>query len=158
MKKIVYENLNEMNFQKKMDNPLVALGIGKIQLIKDWLDEMGVDHYKINDDYTIDVNTDGVFLSHKGLKEFPDYIKFNKVKTFDIDDNQFISLRGCPEYVSGSFYCSFNELTSLEGCPKKVGVEFGCISNKKYFSKEYVMSLCDVRFNNIYNIIKNNII
>ena len=67
----IYESLNEMNFERRKD-PFGALGIGQEQLIKDWLDEMGVDDYTINDDYTIDVN-ENINISRRNLKKFPDY-------------------------------------------------------------------------------------
>jgi len=148
MKRLVFESLNEMNFQRKMGDPLSAMGIGKTQLIKDWLDEMGVKHYTINDDYSIDVDG-GVSLDSKNLSKFPDYIQFNMVSGyFNCDCNQLVSLRGCPRYVGGSFNCFYNSLISLEGCPKRVGGYFDCSDNAKKFTFEDVKKLCDVKGKN----------
>jgi hypothetical protein len=55
-------------------------------------------HYKINDDLTVDVDTD-VNISCKYLTNIP--IQFG--------------------IVIGSFECQSNNLTSLKGCPTKVG-------------------------------------
>jgi hypothetical protein len=143
--KSVHENLNEMNFQKKMDNPLSAMGIGRRQLVKNWLDEMGVKHYTINDDFTIDA--DSVYLEDRNLIEFPNFIQFNKInKYFNCNDNKLTSLRGCPTSVGASFHCSYNQLISLKGCPKKVGLYFYCTDNiGTKFTKEYVKKLCNVK-------------
>jgi hypothetical protein len=140
-----WKNLNEMNFQKKMDNPLSAMGIGRRQLVKNWLDEMGVKHYTINDDFTIDA--DSVYLEDRNLIEFPNFIQFNKInKYFNCNDNKLTSLRGCPTSVGASFHCSYNQLISLKGCPKKVGLYFYCTDNiGTKFTKEYVKKLCNVK-------------
>jgi hypothetical protein len=138
-----------MNFERRKD-PFGVLGIGKRQLIKDWLDEMGVERYTINADYTIHVDSH-VDLEHKGLTELPDYIKFNIITSyFDCSHNKLTSLRGCPNRVGGWFVCSLNLLTSLEHCPKYVRNTFWCQSNKVKFTKEDVIKLCDVRSTNIY--------
>ena|ERR1035437_2733248 len=127
MKKLVYESLN--GFERKKD-ALSSLGVGQRQLIKDWLDEMDVSSYIINDDLTIDVDFN-VDFTDKGLVKFPDYVKFGTVGgCFNCYQNKFISLRGCPNYVGGYFSCRDNELTSLKGCPKYVGDKFFCSTNK----------------------------
>ena len=96
--RIVKESLNEMNFQKKMDNPLGALGIGRKKMIEDWLEEQQIYAYHIiNDDYSIDITEYGVDIRSIGLNVFPDYIQFNK--------------------INGFFNCCHNNLTSLRGCP-----------------------------------------
>jgi len=76
--KLVRESLNEMNFQKKQDDSLGTLGIGKKALIKKWLDEMGVGNYTINDNLTLDVKGN-VYLNNRDLTKFPEFIRFNKV-------------------------------------------------------------------------------
>jgi hypothetical protein len=35
LKKLVFESLNEMNFERVNKNPLSSMGIGKTQIIKD---------------------------------------------------------------------------------------------------------------------------
>jgi hypothetical protein len=124
MKKLVFESLNEMNFQKKMDDPLVSLGVGQKHFILNWLDEMGVENYTINDDLTIDVNGDLRIGLYEDLDEIPEFIQFNK--------------------VYGNFYCNDNNLTSLRGCPTYVSGDFDCSSNDKIFTKAYIRNLCDV--------------
>jgi hypothetical protein len=102
---------------KKSENPFVSLGIGQKARITKWLDEMEVNNYTINDDYTINVSN-GVNLSMHNLIKFPDYIQFNKIRgSFWCYNNKLISLRGCPSYVDGNFSCENNNLTTLEGCP-----------------------------------------
>src|ERR1035437_625630 len=151
MKKLVIENLNELrNFEHKKD-PLSSLGVGKIHLIRSWLDEMGVENYTINDDFIIDV-CGNVYLGDKDIKELPEFIQYRYVNgTFDCDNTLFTSLRGCPEKILDSFYCSYNNLSSLEYCPNFVGAEFGCHNNLVTFDKDYIMSLCKVDEHRIYN-------
>ena len=144
-KKLVCESLNEMNFQKKMNNPLSAMGVGQIHIITQWLNEMGVGNYTINDNLTIDVKGD-VNLNNRDLTKFPEFIRFNKVSgDFWCSGNNLVSLEGCPSSVSGDFWCSGNNLVSLEGCPSSVGGDFGCSNNKVKFTKEDVNRLCDVK-------------
>jgi hypothetical protein len=148
MRKIVYESLNEMNFERRKD-PFGVLGIGKRQLIKDWLDEMDIVGYTINDDYTIDILRYGILigsvnLKGKNLKKFPDYIQFNRVQGyFDCDDNELTSLRGCPTYIANDSYfgCEHNRLTSLQYCPLECG-DFYCSGNTKVFTIEDVDRYC----------------
>jgi hypothetical protein len=129
MKKLVYESLNELNFQRKMDNPLSTLGIGRRKMIEDWLDEKEIKNYVIKDDLTIDVKGD-VNLNNRDLTKFPEFIRFNKVSgDFWCSGNNLVSLEGCPSSVSGDFWCSGNNLVSLEGCPSSVGGDFGCSDN-----------------------------
>ncbi|MGZ8984556.1 MAG: hypothetical protein ACXW11_11505 [Methylotenera sp.] len=96
--------------------------------IQNWLDSMGVEKYKINEDLTVDVDGD-VFLIEKELIEIP--VQFGKVSEFFLCvKNKLSSLEGCPKEVVGDFDCSDNELTSLEGSPKIVGGTFQCSNNK----------------------------
>jgi hypothetical protein len=78
MKRLVRESLNELNFQQKMSNPLSAMGVGQSHLITQWLDEMGVGNYTINDNLTLDVKGN-VYLNNRDLTKFPEFIRFNKV-------------------------------------------------------------------------------
>jgi|ERR1035437_1154648 hypothetical protein len=139
-KKIVKEHLN---FEKKKDT-LSSLNIGKRKLIEDWLDEMFVINYIINDDFTIDVDDD-VDLYNKDLKEFPEYIKFGIIEgNFYCSRNELMSLRGCPDIVKCDFICNNNDLSTLEGCPKIVTFSFFCSDKRRKFTEEYVRSLCNV--------------
>ena len=132
-----------ISFQRGGD-PKDALGIGKRYLIEKWLEEMGIlDTCDINDDLTID-STHNIKLSHKNLIKFPDYIQFNRVDAFfSVQNNNLISLNGCPIFVKSMFSCSNNDLESLEGCPKFAG-SFWCHSNEKQFTKKDVLEYCDV--------------
>ena len=114
-----------ISFQRNRD-PKQALGVGVRVLIEEWLEEMSVTNYVINDDLTIDVNGE-VYLDNKDLITFPEYIKFRN--------------------VSGYFYCDYNQLTSLEGCPSTVGGSFLCGNNKKRFSEKEVRKYCKVNGN-----------
>jgi len=132
-----------ISFQRYKD-PKRALGVSIRVLIEEWLEEMSVENYVINDDLTIDVNG-RVNLSHKNLITFPEYIKFRNVSGyFSCDNNQLTSLEGCPSTVGRSFFCDNNQLTSLKGCPSTVGGFFSCYNNKKQFSEKEVRTYCKV--------------
>jgi hypothetical protein len=138
--KLVKESLNELNFERIKD-PLGALGIGKRQLIRDWLDKYRITNYTINKDYTID--GDMIILEDIDLKQFPDYIQFNEVTAwFSVENCNLISLKGSPRKC-GSFCCDRNKLTSLEYCPKMVERYFQCQYNSVKFSVKDVLKLCD---------------
>ena len=120
------------------------------QEIYDYLDELDVLDYTINDDLTVDSRYN-VNLYHMIMEdELP--FNFNHVKgIFEIDSNDLTSLKGCPKIVgkgfycndnllttlengpveaNGGYYCENNQLTSLKGCPKSVGGTFNCDNNK----------------------------
>jgi hypothetical protein len=169
--KLVSESLNELyKFEKKCD-PLVSLGVGTHALIVNWLNEMHIDNYHINDNYTIKI-IGHLDLSSKNLYKLPDYIKFDKVLDscwsynnnftnlkgfpswvelhFNCSYNNLQSLDGCPEYVGGFFDCSHNNLTSLKGCPKIVIKAFTCNDNKVKFTNEDVLNICKTPLSEIY--------
>ena len=96
--------------------------------IREWLYEMNIINYTINDDLTVDVDDD-VDINNKNIIEIP--IKFNRINgTFYCIDNNLVSLKGCPSYVKFNFVCTDNILTSLEFCPTFVGGYFNCSNNK----------------------------
>ena len=127
--KIIRESLS---FERGQ-SPKSSMGVGKIAKIaqiKSWLDEMEVEDYTINDDFTIDVNG-SVYLYHKNLNKLPSFIKFGKVRGgFDCSYNQLTSLEGSPASVGEYFSCYHNRLSSLEGAPKSVGAWFSCHHNR----------------------------
>jgi hypothetical protein len=87
----------------------------------------GITNYTINDDYTIDVDSD-VIIHGISLTKIP--LKFNKVSgNFYCGRNQLTTLEGSPEFVVRSFYCNDNQLTTLEGSPEYVGAHFSCQNN-----------------------------
>jgi len=120
-------------------------------MISKWLDDMGVENYIINDDYTIDIINSGIDLSCKNLYEFPDYIQFDRVDGyFYCNINHLSSLRGCPKYIGDEFDCSDNDLKQLKNCPEYVGYNFYCGGNPSEFTKEEVMNQCKVLSTCIY--------
>ena len=138
--KLVKENIL---FTRGSD-PKKTLGIGEYKLIQDWLEKMEITDYRINDDMTIDIYSANLY--DKNLENFPSFIQFNNCESeFIIQYNKFTTLRGCPKYVGTNFSCSLNLLESLEYCPKYVGQIFWCYSNKNFFPKKYVRSLCTVK-------------
>ena len=134
-----------INFEKKRD-PLSSLGVGQRKLIEDWLEEMDVKNYTINDDLTIDVNG-SVDLNDKDLTKFPNYIQFNEIfGYFDCSENQLTSLRGCPRITyDGYFSCSHNKLTNLDFCPEIVAGSFDAYDNEVEFSEEYIRLKCNIK-------------
>ena len=142
------------------------------QEIYDYLDELDVLDYTINDDLTVDSRYN-VNLYHMIMEdELP--FNFNHVKgIFEIDSNDLTSLKGCPKIVGKEFYCNDNQLTSLKGCPKSVGGTFNCDNNKLtslehspknvgnnfYCEDNYIYNLdkFDCVFKGIFNCLNNPI-
>ena len=141
--KLVRESLNEISVGKK--SGLGALGIGKSNMIRKWLDEKHVTNYKINDDSTIDVRGD-VILESEVDGALPDFIQFRIVTgDFNIQANNLLHLKGCPYTVGKDFVCSLNELGSLDFCPKTVGKDFLIFDNKyKDFSEKEIRNRCSI--------------
>ena len=110
--------------------------------IEAWCDEMGIEHYTINDKGEIDVDWN-VDLDNSDFKELP--YKFGTVTGhFNIGDNpNLISLKNCPNKVGFYFRCSYcPKLDSLEGCPKVVSEVFYCSDCKGKFTEKKVNKLC----------------
>ena len=98
-----------------------------VKMISDWLNEntIIVGTHTIDDQYNIDVRGT-VIIINKKIKEFPSYIKFNK--------------------VSSHFNCnSCSELSSLKGAPKEVGGFFDCSHNSTLFTEDDVRKVCNVK-------------
>ena len=96
--------------------------------VKEWLDEMKIRNYIINDDLTVDVNDD-VDIRGCVLSEIP--IQFGRVMgSFYCQNNFLKTLKGSPTYVDGAFNCSNNNLTTLEGCPKYIRRVFNFRENE----------------------------
>lgn len=103
--------------------------LGRVGQIKQWLDEMEIKNYTINDDFTIDVNGN-VDLQFKNLNKFPPYIKFNKINgEFLCNFTNINSLEGFPKRVEGNFFCANTKIKTLKGCPEYVGGDFSCFMN-----------------------------
>lgn len=103
--------------------------------IDDWLFDMGISDYTINDDLTVDVAMD-VVIEDMELTELP--VQFGRVgRYFDCAANNLTTLKGCPTYVGWDFICHSNKLTSLEYCPQEIGNSLICYDNQ-ITSLEYV--------------------
>ena len=146
MKQNFYANIMEAKVKK---GPVIGddYFLQTKEEIEKELEDLGIYRkYTINEDLTIDVNGDIKIIQK--ISKFK--IKFNKIKgNFTFNNNNLISLKGCPEEVGGDFNCGNNsKLTSLEYSPKKVGGGFYCyrckLTSLKY-SPQYVGSdfLCD---------------
>ena len=132
-----------LGFERKKD-PHSAIGIGRRALIENWLEEMDIKNWVINEDYKINIKGN-LFLSLKTTKEFPSFIQFKNVfGDFFINGNKFISLRGCPYYIQGDFSCWNNNLDSLEYAPSYVEGFFACDQNRIKFTVEDVKKVCNV--------------
>ena len=104
----------------------IFLGISIKPLTKD-----DKDNYIINDDLSIStIKNEKINIKiNCDFNELP--IKFRYVSgDFDISENDFITLKNCPDEVGMDFICEYNNLTSLEGGPEKVGRIFNCAYNK----------------------------
>ena len=118
--------------------------------IEAWCEEMGIEYYTINSKGEIDVDGD-VSLNNKDFEELP--YKFGRVTGyFSLREyKNLTSLKNCPNTIESWFACSgCTKLDSLEGCPKKVGRSFFCDKCKRKFTKEEVISLCNVKKTQIY--------
>lgn len=98
----------------------------KIQHIKIWLKNHGIENYQINDDLTIDVQ-ESVRVK---IQYDHDYPKFNHIKgNFDCSGSTIGHLYFAPDSVDGDFNCSNSRLLSLEGAPSIVKGDFNCDEN-----------------------------
>lgn len=99
--------------------------------IEKWLIKHDIVKFELIEDknYGYVVNVDQhVSLINKDLKALK--VKFNVINgNFSCNDNQLISLKGCPHTVNGLFNCSYNNLNSLEGGPHTVNGVFDCSEN-----------------------------
>ncbi len=107
------KNFKKMDFGNVF--PDYGSEVGKI--IRDYW--IIIDSYNINCDGSISVDGSVKFAECMDyLTELP--LKFDKViGDFDCSKLSLTSLHGSPNYVGGTFNCSFNNLNSLEYLPKK---------------------------------------
>jgi hypothetical protein len=95
--------------------------------IQNWLNEMNITDYTINEDLTVDVNG-SVDLKAKGFTSIP--IQFGMVKgIFQCSNNRLKTLEGTPHTVDGIFKCDFNKLENLVGGPKIATYAYECENN-----------------------------
>ena len=99
-----------------------------ILTIKSICTEFNIKDYTINDDYSIDVNSN-VSITRTNIKQLP--LKFRHVYgNFSCYNNKLTTLFNSPDRISGDFICSFNRLKSLEYSPYMVCGDFYCHGNK----------------------------
>jgi hypothetical protein len=147
--KYVRENINEVFIEDS--DPIKDLGIGMRHLIAEWLKKYKITNYHINKDLTINVYK-FVDIDNAGLKELPSYIQFNRVKDyFNISYNSLTTMRGFPKIIYGSkrgywgnLWVTNNKLTSLEYSPSIVEGNYNITSNKRQFTEEEIMKVCQV--------------
>jgi len=96
---------------------LGSLNLGIKPLIIEWLEEMKVERYYINEDLTIDILGD-LNLTNKNLNNLPNFIKFNIVYGgFYGAGNNWTSLVGMPNEICGDFGLRESYLSETEGKP-----------------------------------------
>jgi len=129
------------SFSKTEGDKLNTLGIGRNSIIKEWLENHSVRNYFLRDDGIIDI-VGAINLDSKHLKDFPDYIKFGNVTGFfSVSDNEFTNMKGFPDVVEGSFYCSSNKIINIDDMPLIKGSFGNCLKNpipETDFYKKYL--------------------
>lgn len=99
---------------------------------------LGIDHYKINPNNSVDV-FQYVYIDNLKLKKIP--IQFNIIfGNFDCSYNKLSSLKGIPIKTEGTFYCDNNELCqstqhlfSNNVCQQYISNELNLVCRKKIF-------------------------
>jgi hypothetical protein len=95
--------------------------------IMQWLYDVGIENYTINEDLTVDVDDNVNFLNNE-LENIP--IQFGIINgNFSISGHSLTSLKGSPYKVNGYFDCSYNNIQSLKYCPREIGGVFFCSHN-----------------------------
>jgi len=129
------------NFSRNNNDKLSSIGIGKIQLIKKWLEDHNFDDYIINPDLKINVHSVAARNEIKG--NLPDFIQFGDVEFgFILDGANITSMKGFPENVGRGFSCEQNPgLTSLKYAPKSIArsvwLRFNPLISEKELSDYY---------------------
>lgn len=92
--------------------------------------------FYINEDYSIDVKADQMHILVRNEHSLPEFIQFREILgSFYIyfhqtDNDDLITLKGCPNIVHGDFECSRCRLTSFEYAPHYIGGDFIAKTNK----------------------------
>ena len=142
--KLVREHINE-KFTDESD-PIKDMGIGLIHKIEEWLDEMCIRNYTINDDFTIDIDNgrNSVNLT-ANITQIPDYIQFGTVHTsFFCNRCELTTFRGMPRRIDGIFGCSNNKIKTLDYIPREVCRSFFLEENSVKFTVRDIRSRCNV--------------
>ena len=131
--KLVKENLN---FERGSNDKLRSLNVGKIMLIKKWLDDYLIKNYIINEDLSI--SGENIYIYRQNIKHLPDFIEFRDITGYcDIKYLRLTSLRGFPKTVNGYFDCRYNGLESLDYLPKYIGTQLYCSEGNNISNDEY---------------------
>ena len=150
LKGTYHAKINE-KFTQESD-PIKDLGIGRRQLIEQWIKkmndesktEMGIKSAIINDDLTISLTKSSSLPDNCG--DLPEYIQFKRCESdFNVNTCNLTTLRGMPEYIGGDFNCRRNKLKTLKYSPKIVGKNYNCGENLVKFTKRDVRAVCKVK-------------
>jgi len=115
----------------------------RIQKLKEKIDKYII----IKDDNELTFIHNEDYFGIAQLKVFEKYYK-----NYIINVENFVNLDGCNlkeipvqfGYITGRFDCDNNQLTSLKNCPKFVGGDFYCQNNIRQFTEGEVRDLCKV--------------
>lgn len=104
-----------------------------------WSEINGTDStFYINEDLTIDVFADSFSTLIRNDESLPNYIQFNKINGdfsiyfYQTNNDNNITLKGCPRIVTGNFECSRCRLTKFEYMPEYIGRD--CIAKTNNIS------------------------
>jgi len=138
---ILIAHLNNQSVNEKFvqdSDPVHDLGIGLTHIIKLWLDEHKIKNYKINNDFTIDVDSD-IDLSAYSLKSLPLYIKFGTVNgNFFCNNESLTSLRGFPQKIFGLLGLGETKIKSLKSAPTSISNTL-FVNSCKYISRDEII-------------------
>ena len=104
----VYNNIDDILEDKSLSH------LDRVKKIDTLCKKFKIYGYTLNSDYSINYNS-VVNFDNMGLNEIP--LKFKKVYSFSINNNNLKSLRNCP-IETKYFNASYNKIETLEFCPK----------------------------------------
>lgn len=141
--------------------------------IKKVLSSLNINNYMINDDLSVDVYGNVMFIKSDTdipikfrniygnfncsyvnlttLKNSPDYV----YGYFSCCNNNLDSLEFAPLYIEGDFDCSYNSIESLKNFPKVIGRSYlsnNNIRDLKHYNSDREILLNGNPINNIFNL------
>jgi len=106
------------------------LGVDEKQIIKNFLNNIGVTKYRINSDNTVD-SWDDVIIEGSYYEKLP--VAFDCVMgDFKVLSCGLKTLKGCPDVVGGDFICNKNKLYDLKGGPTEISGDYDVRNNGLY--------------------------
>jgi hypothetical protein len=124
--KLINENINH-KFERNKSGKIDSLGIGKISLIKIWLNDHEIENYIINDDFSIDV-MGSVDLQFQNISEIPLYIQFGNIRgNFKLGRSSMKTLKGLPRWVQLNVRIFNDNLSSLKYAPDEIDGVFSIV-------------------------------